>query len=99
MLVAYVDGDPEPAGIARLARNGAATEIAFEVADVYQGRGIGTTLARELASDARAAGTRELLATVCGDNPHAVSLLKLMATGLRASWRGRERDFVVELSG
>ncbi len=98
VLVGYVDGDPEPAGIARLARNGAAAEIAFEVADVYQGRGIGSTLARELAADARAAGIRELLATVCGDNPRALSLLKLMATRLRVSWRGRERDFVVDLS-
>jgi len=97
VLVGYVGGDPDPAGIAWLAGNGAAAEIAFAVADVYQGRGIGSTLARELAADARAAGIRELVATVCGDNPPAVSLLKLMATRLRVSWRGREREFVVEL--
>jgi len=69
VLVGFVDGDPQPAAIARIARDGAAAEMAFEVADVYQGRGIGSTLARELAADARAAGIRELHATLCGDNP------------------------------
>src|SRR5262245_16370012 len=73
-LVAYVDGDPLPAGLARIVRDGSSAEIAFEVADSYQGRGIGSTLARELAADARAAGVTELRATVCGDNPPAVSL-------------------------
>jgi GNAT superfamily N-acetyltransferase len=73
ILVGYLPGDPDPVGMARLVRVGAAAEIAFEVADVYQGRGIGSTLARELAADARAAGVTELVATVCGDNPPAVS--------------------------
>jgi GNAT superfamily N-acetyltransferase len=99
VLVGYLDGDPQPAGMARLVRDGAAAEIAFEVADVYQGRGIGSILAHELASDARAAGIRELIATVCGDNPPAVSLLKLVAESLQVSWRGREREFVVGLEG
>ena len=97
VLVGYLDGDAQPAGMARLVRDGPAAEIAFEVADVYQGRGIGTILARELAADAQAAGIRELLATVRGDNPPAVSLLKLVAKSLQVSWRGREREFVVEL--
>ena len=39
VLVAHVGGDPQPAGIARLVRRGAAAEVAFEVADAYQGRG------------------------------------------------------------
>lgn len=97
VLVGYIDGGPEPAAIARLARDGATAEIALEVADVHQGRGIGSILARELAADARAARICELLATVCGNNPRSVSLLKLTATMLRVSWRGRERDFVVDL--
>src|SRR5262245_45929854 len=38
-LVAFVDDDPEPVAIARLVRLGAGSgEIAFEVADAYQGR-------------------------------------------------------------
>lgn len=97
VLVGYLDGDPQPAGMARLVRDGTAAEIAFEVADAYQGRGIGSILARELAADARAAGITELVATVCGDNPPAVSLLKLVAKSLHMSWRGRERELVVGL--
>jgi ribosomal protein S18 acetylase RimI-like enzyme len=97
VLVGYLDGDPQPAGMARLVRDGSAAEVAFEVADAHQGRGVGSTLARELAADARAAGIRELVATVCGDNPPVVSLLKRVGNSLHLHWRGREREFVVGL--
>jgi ribosomal protein S18 acetylase RimI-like enzyme len=97
VLVGYLAGDPVPVGMARLVRNGATAEIAFEVADGYQGRGLGSILARELAADARAAGIRELRATVCGDNPPAESLLRLVASSLRVTWSGREREFVAQL--
>jgi len=97
VIVGYVDGDPEPVAIARLVRIGSFAEVAFEVADEYQGRGIGTTLTRELASVARAAGITELHATVCGDNPPAVSLLARVAQSLQVSWRGRERELVARL--
>jgi GNAT superfamily N-acetyltransferase len=97
VLVGYVDGDPEPAAIARLVRDGSAAEIAFAVADVYQGRGIGTVLARELAADARAAGITELHATVAGDNPAALTLVKRLASSLRVSWRGGQAELVARL--
>jgi len=97
VLVAYVGPDPLPAGIGRLVRTGEGAEVAFEVADAYQGRGIGSVLARELAADARAAGITELVATVCGDNPRVVSLLRRMADSLEVTWQGGEREFVVEL--
>src|SRR5580765_3633768 len=42
VLVAFVDGDPTPAGMARLVRSGRSAEIAFEVADAHQGAGIGS---------------------------------------------------------
>jgi ribosomal protein S18 acetylase RimI-like enzyme len=99
VLVGYVDGDPEPVGIARLVRDGRSAEVAFEVADAYQGRGIGTILTRELAADARAAGITELQATVCGDNPPAVSLLSRVAQSLQVRWRGGERELVARLEG
>ena len=99
VLVAYADGDPSPAGMARLARDGTTAEIAFEVADAHQGRGIGSILAEQLAADARAAGITELVATVCGDNPAVVSLLERVAGSLQVSWQGREREFVVGLGG
>jgi ribosomal protein S18 acetylase RimI-like enzyme len=97
VLVGYVDGDSLPAGMARLVRDGSAAEIAFEVVDTYQGRGIGSILASELATDARAAGIRQFVATVCGDNDRMVSLLKRLGQSLEVSWRGREREFVVGL--
>ena len=85
--------------MARLVRDGTTAEIAFEVADAHQGRGIGSILAEQLAADARAAGITELVATVCGDNPAVVSLLKRVAGSLHVSWQGREREFVVGLGG
>jgi ribosomal protein S18 acetylase RimI-like enzyme len=97
VLVGFVDGDPEPVGIARLVRDGRSAEVAFEVADEYQGRGIGRTLTKVLAADARAAGIMELTATVCGDNPPAVSLLARIGESLHVQWRGRERELVAPL--
>jgi ribosomal protein S18 acetylase RimI-like enzyme len=97
VLVGYLDGDPQPVAIARLVRQGRSAEVAFEVADAYQGRGIGTILTRELAADARAAGITELQATVCGDNERAVSLLSRVARSLHVSWRGGERELVATL--
>ena len=96
VLVGYVDGDPEPVGIARLVRRGATAEIAFAVADALQGRRIGTILAEELAADARAAGIVELSATVCGDNPRVVALIKRLGS-VRMTWLGAEREVVVGL--
>ena len=92
-LVAYVEGDPLPAGIARLARDGATAEVAFAVADEHQRRGIGRVLVRELAADARAAGIRELHAFVMGDNPPAIALMR----GGEAQWHGAELELVVGL--
>jgi GNAT superfamily N-acetyltransferase len=97
VLVAYLPGDARPAGIARLARDGTTAEIAFAVADVHQGRGVGSVLTRELVDVARAAGITTFHATVAGDNPRAVSLLTRSAKTLGVSWRGGEREFVVAL--
>jgi len=52
VLVAYVPGDPRPAGIARLVRDGDAAEVTLAVADER----IESALAATLAADARAAG-------------------------------------------
>ena len=94
VLVGYVDGDPEPVGIARLVRSGATAEMAFAVADALQGKRIGTILAEELAADARAAGIVELSATVCGDNPRVVALIKRLGS-VRMTWLGAEREVIV----
>lgn len=97
VLVGYVDGDAAPAGIARLVRDDAVAEIALAIADEHQGRGVGSTLARELAADARAAGITRLTATICGDNPPMVALLRRLGSSLEATWLGRERELVVAL--
>jgi ribosomal protein S18 acetylase RimI-like enzyme len=75
-LVAYVEDDPQPVAIARLVRDGRSAEMAFAVADEYQHRGIGSTLAAELIADARAAGIREITALASSDNRAAVRLLR-----------------------
>jgi ribosomal protein S18 acetylase RimI-like enzyme len=90
VLVAYVDGDREPAALARLVRAGASAEIAFEVADVYQGRGIGSALAQELVADACAAGVLEVTALVRSDNPAAFAILSRTLGQLKVRFEGPE---------
>ena len=90
VLVAYVDGDPEPAALARLVRSGASAEIAFEVADVYQGRGIGSALVQEVVADACAAGIREVVALVRSDNPAAFAVLSRALGQLKVRFEGPE---------
>jgi ribosomal protein S18 acetylase RimI-like enzyme len=96
VLVGYLDGRPEPVGIARLVRSGDSAEIAFAVADEHQSRRVGSILASELAADARAAGISQLVATVCGENPRIIALLKRLGS-LEATWGGGERELVIGL--
>jgi ribosomal protein S18 acetylase RimI-like enzyme len=90
VLVAYVEGDPQPIAIARLARNGPSAEIAFAVADSYQHRGIGSALAAELIADARAAGITEITALASSDNPAALALLRRIADVVDVRFEGPE---------
>jgi ribosomal protein S18 acetylase RimI-like enzyme len=90
VLVAFVDGDPEPVAIARLVRAGASAEVAFEVADAYQGCGIGSALTQELVSDACAAGIVEVTALVRSDNPRALAVLQRTLGQLEVSFEGVE---------
>jgi GNAT superfamily N-acetyltransferase len=79
VLVAQVDGDPSPAGMARLVRDASdwtKGELVFEVADCYQGRGIGTLLIELLLTEARAAGIRQVNAWVQTSNRPALGLLR-----------------------
>jgi GNAT superfamily N-acetyltransferase len=97
VLVAHVGGDPRPAGIARLVRDGRTAEVAFEVADEHQGRGVGSSLARVLAADARAAGIVELEATVTGSHRAVASLLGRSTRRLRSTWAAGECRVVAAL--
>ena len=89
-LVAYILGDPRPVAIARLVRDGDSAEIAFEVADELQWRGIGTALTGELIADARAAGITEITALVASDNPAALALLRRILHALEVRFDGPE---------
>jgi ribosomal protein S18 acetylase RimI-like enzyme len=87
-LVAHVDGDSRPAGIARLVRDGNSAEIAIAVADEHQHRGIGSALTCELIADARAAGVTEITALVSSDNPAAVAVLRRVVGALEIRFEG-----------
>jgi len=80
-LVALLPGDPETiVGVARCIRlvdTPETAEFAVVVSDAFQGRGLGTLLARELATAARAAGIRRFAATMLSDN---VAVRRVMAT-------------------
>jgi RimJ/RimL family protein N-acetyltransferase len=89
-LVAWVDDDPEPVAIARLVRLGGSAEIAFEVADLYQGRGIGSALSALLVADACAAGVCEVTALVRSDNLAALALLRRVLGRLEVRVEGPE---------
>lgn len=89
-LVAYVEGDTQPVAIARLVREGDRAEIAFEVADEYQQRGIGSTLTAELIADARAAGITEITALVSSGNAAAIALLRRLLNVLDVRFEGPE---------
>jgi len=89
-LVAYVDGDPEPVAIARLMRSGGSAEIAFEVADAYHGRGIGSALTQELVMDACVAGIVEVTAIVRSDNRAALALLTRVLGRFELRFEGPE---------
>lgn len=90
VLVAFVDDDPLPVGIARIVRGSddrRTGEIAFEIADEYQGYGIGTQLVELLLVDARAAGILYIDALVQTSNRAALGLLRqvLAAPLMRAT--------------
>jgi ribosomal protein S18 acetylase RimI-like enzyme len=90
VLVAYLAGEERPIAIARLVRDGASAEVAFEVVDEHQQRGIGSALTAELLADARAAGITEVTALVASDNKAAMSLLRRVLGKLDVRFEGPE---------
>jgi acetyltransferase len=79
-LVAFLAGDPESiVAVARCVRLPEApdtADFAIVVGDPLQGRGLGSLLARELATAARSAGIRRFSATMAGEN---VAVRRLIA--------------------
>ena len=96
-LVAYVEGDPRPAALGQLVRDAdlrTHAEIAFAVADRYQGHGVGSALVELLAADARAAGLTHLTATVQGSNAAAYSLIRKIANVVDVRFGAGEASIV-----
>ena len=98
VLVGYLPGHARPIAIARLVRDGSSAEIAFEVADEHQKRGIGSALTAELVADARAAGITEVTALVASENTAAVSLLRRVLGRLDVRYEGTELSVRAELA-
>jgi GNAT superfamily N-acetyltransferase len=90
-LAAWVEADPAPVAIARLARTSrGGAEIAFAVADEYQHCGVGAALASELVADARMAGITEITALTSADNPAALALVRRIARIVDVCFEGPE---------
>ncbi|HEY7076858.1 MAG TPA: GNAT family N-acetyltransferase [Solirubrobacteraceae bacterium] len=88
LAVVALAGDGAPLGLARAVRlqdDPAAADIAAEVVDPWQRRGVGTALVRRLARRAAAAGIERLSATVLAETGLHRSLL-------RRGWRVRAAD-------
>jgi protein lysine acetyltransferase len=99
-LVAYVDGDSQPAGLAQLVRDcdrWTHAEIAFVVADRYQGYGLGSTLVELLAADARGAGVTHLTATMQSSNGAAYALVRKVSNAVDIRHQAGEATVVAAL--
>ena len=98
---AVVAADPRTGraiGIARYVRTAADTaEVAFEVVDAWQRRGVGRMLARELAAVAAEHGIRRLSASVAVDNPAALALMKRLGHVEWTAYEGGAYEVVVAL--
>ena len=80
-LVAVEPETGRAIGEARVVRDrhdGRVGEVAFAVADSWQGRGLGASLADLLARRARELGIRKLRATMLADNARSRALLQRM---------------------
>ena len=102
-LVAFLAADPESiVAVARCVRMPDApdtAEFAIVVGDPLQGRGLGSLLARELATAARSAGIRRFSATMAGENDAVRRLIAhFTATLERDEIAGGVREVVIELA-
>jgi RimJ/RimL family protein N-acetyltransferase len=78
-------------GVARFVRlpeDPDTAEVAIVVADDFQGRGVGSLLARELAARARGLGVKRFTATMAGDNRPALRLMEKLTRHLERRHSG-----------
>jgi GNAT superfamily N-acetyltransferase len=73
-----------PVGVARYVIDGPSrAEVAYEVVDAWQGRGVGTRLVGALVAAARSRGLEALHATVLSDNAASLAVLQRHLPTLR----------------
>jgi acetyltransferase len=93
-LVAVVGSGAEEriVGVARYAvdESGEDCEFAIAVSDDWQGRGIGTTLGRDLFEYARREGFRSIYGTILRDNQRMLDLARWLDLEVDSAARGQE---------
>ena len=83
----------------RLAEDPTAAEVAITVGDRWQGRGVGSLLARDLAARASGLGIRRFTATIASENTPAVRLMAKLTVHLELQHRSMGvSETVVELA-
>ena len=75
-----------------------AAEIAFEVEDAHQGRGIGTLLFETLAAAARERGIRRFVANVLPQNRRMLQLFREVGLAERTRFEGGVVEVELELA-
>ena len=88
-------------GVARFIRwqdDPQAAEAAIVVADDWQGRGVGTALARQLAARARGLGIERFTATMAADNLPAHRLMETLSASLEQRHYGATDELVTQLA-
>jgi RimJ/RimL family protein N-acetyltransferase len=79
----------------RLQDDPEAAEVAFTVADDWQGRGVGSLLGEKLAAEARLLGIRRFTATMASDNVPAHRLMAKLTAQLEQHHAGGGVDELV----
>jgi RimJ/RimL family protein N-acetyltransferase len=82
----------------RLRENPDAAEAAIVVADDWQGRGLGSLMARELARRARGVGVKRFTATMAADNVPAHRLMAKLSAHLEQRHEGTVDELVSDLA-
>lgn len=92
----------KPVGVARFIRdagNRTSAEVAMEVVDEWQGRGVGSLLARRLAARARHEDIAQLTALMAADNPRPRQLLSKVGAVTAVARDGPTVSYRVALAG
>lgn len=89
-LVALLEG--EVVGMARYERGSASeqAEFALLIEDAWQQRGLGKRLLSRLVQEARQQGIELFIASILGENRHALRLVATLFATVQPQWYGRE---------